>query len=369
MIGILLSKIKTFIRNPWTFLLFTVMSTVFALMIGSSDPSSIQVPVYGEGGMKETPIGESLEENDVYSFQWMTEEEMMDMVKQGKAEVGVMIKEDTFQIMKGVESTNAEMVEQTVQGIYREKIQLEKIVETANVVSEEEKQIFLDDYESAMDSPIFTLNTNNFRSDDAHIYDSRFHTLFGFTLFFVIYTIAFNVLPILIEKKSGIWDRMILSPLKKWEMYVANLLYSFLEGYVQVLIIFFVFRYWVGLDFHGRFLEVLLLIIPYVFAIVALSIFITAIVKNTQQFSAVLPILAVSMAMIGGAYWPLEIVKSEFLLILAKLNPLTYGMEALQGVAVYNYSLDEILFPVSILILMGVVFMGLGIHLMERRHI
>ena len=70
--------------------------------------------------------------------------------------------------------------------------------------------------------------------------------MFGFTLFFVIYTIAYNVLPILIEKNEGVWDRMILSPLRKWEMYAANFIYSFVTGYLQVLLIFLDFRLWGG---------------------------------------------------------------------------------------------------------------------------
>jgi len=146
-------------------------------------------------------------------------------------------------------------------------------------------------------------------------------------------------------------------------------LYTFFEGYLQVVIIFTVFRYIVGIDFNGKFMLALLILIPYVFAIIALAILVTALVKNMSVFNAVLPILSVSMAMIGGAFWPIEIVQSEILLALAKINPLTYGMEALNGLLIYNEPLSELLMPISILILMGVAFMGIGIHLMERRHV
>ena len=64
--------------------------------------------------------------------------------------------------------------------------------------------------------------------------------------------------------------------------------------------------------------------------------------------------------MIGGAYWPLEIVESPLLIALSKINPITYGMEVLNGVALYGYPLEELLFPISILILMGVVMTGIG---------
>ena len=162
---------------------------------------------------------------------------------------------------------------------------------------------------------------------------------------------------------------MILSPVKKWEMYVANFIYSFVTGYVQVLLIFFIFRFFVGVDYNGQFIEACLLLLPYVFSIVALSILLTAIVKNVQQFNAVIPIVSVSSAMIGGAYWPLELVESPILLFLAKINPITYGMEILKGVAIYGYSFQELLFPISILLLMGVVMTGIGIRLMEKRHV
>ena len=101
----------------------------------------------------------------------------------------------------------------------------------------------------------------------------------------------------------------------------------------------------------------------------ALSILLTSIVKNAQQFNAVIPIISVSFAMIGGAYWPLELVESPVLLFLAKLNPVTYGMEILKGVAIYGYSFQELIFPISILLLMGVVMTVIGIRLMEKRHV
>ncbi|RLL44946.1 ABC transporter permease [Oceanobacillus piezotolerans] len=370
MAGILFAKIRSFIRNPWTFLLFTAMSIGFAILIGSSGNfNTIQVPVTGSEAVQESPIGDALKENKVYNFVWKSEEDMLEQVETGKAEAGVMVQEEDYQVVIGVDSANSQLVEQTIKEIYMDVLQQEKLYAAMKATTATEKQAIQDKLDTAKENPVFSIQQASFRSDDAFIYDTASHSLFGFTLFFVIYTIAYTVLPILLEKKEGIWDRMILSPLKKWEMYVANLLYSFVIGYIQVLVIFFIFRYWVGVDFNGRFIETLLVLIPYVFSIVSLSIFITALVKNTQQFNTVLPILAVSMAMIGGAYWPIEIVENEILLFLAKFNPLTFGMEVLNGVAVYDYSFDELLLPISILFFMGVLLMGIGIHLMERRHI
>lgn len=97
------------------------------------------------------------------------------------------------------------------------------------------------------------------------------------------------------------------------------------------------------------------------------SMFLVGVVKNIQQFNALIPLISVSMAMIGGAYWPLEIVSSPVLLKLADFMPIKYGMEALKGATIYGESWGELLQPMSILILMGVVFVGIGINVMEKR--
>src|SRR5690625_5732946 len=98
---------------------------------------------------------------------------------------------------------------------------------------------------------------------------------------------------ILVEKKSGVWDRMILSPVRKWEMYAGNFLYSFLIGYLQVIIIFCIFRFIIKIDFYGTFLQTLLVLIPYVLAIVALSTFLFCGVISSHQFNVAVPIVMV----------------------------------------------------------------------------
>jgi ABC-2 type transport system permease protein len=369
-IGILVAKLKLFIRSPWTFIIFTGMSIFFAFIIGSSDMgrSTLYIPIHSESeAIQESIIGKELAQEEAYSFGWLSEKALREKVESGKAELGVILHENDFEVIVGVESPNKELVKQTVQAAYTKKLQHEHIME--NLATNPNKDRIVEEYVELKQNPVFTMKSSSFHSDDTFVYDSALHSLFGFTLFFVIYTIAYNVLPILTEKQDGVWDRMILSPVKKWEMYVANLIYSFLTGYLQVVIIFLTFRFLIGVNFHGRFLETLLLLIPYVFSIVALSILITAMVKKAQQFNAVIPIISVSMAMIGGAYWPLEIVSSKVLLALSKINPITYGMEILNGATVYGLSMSDLLLPISILILMGVIMMGIGIHLMERRHV
>lgn len=359
MIGIFITKLKWLYRDPWTFVLMTVMSIVFALIIGGNSFAKVTVPAYAEDDLKD--VVNSFEEQSIFEIEWVTDKKELDeKISSGKREFGLILQQDNFKIIVGVDSPNVNLLEQSVGNAYVKKKQINQL-ETVSGQNNLK--------EAFVQKPVFTIKSETFHGQNSFIYDGNLHPLFGFSLFFVIYTIAFSVFQIILEKNNGLWDRMILSPVRKWEMYVANFLYSFLIGYSQVLIVFLVFRYIVKIDFQGTFWQIAILLIPYVLSIVALSILITGFVKTVQQFNAVIPIVALSSAMLGGAFWPLEIVESKFMLSLSKFVPITYGMEALYGVTRNGYSMEQILYPVAILLFMTVLMTGIGIHLMEKRYI
>lgn len=72
------------------------------------------------------------------------------------------------------------------------------------------------------------------------------------------------------------------------------------------------------------------------------------------------------MAMLGGTFWPIKIVTNDIMLALAKTTPIFYSVEAMRGAIVFDASVMDILQPISILLLMGVLFIGIGLNLMER---
>jgi len=356
MIGIFIAKIQNLIRNPWTFILMTAMSVLFAFIIGGNSFDKVSVPTYINHDANLAPVINDIESESVFTLSEESDREyLIRKIETGKNELGLELWQDDFNIIVGVDSPNVNLLQQVVKDAFLKNAQWEAI---ENALGKEVQNEILFQIESA------SFSTNN-----DHVYDGNLHSLFGFTLFFFIYTIAFSVFQILEEKRSGVWDRMILSSVHKWEMYAGNFLYSFLVGYLQVALIFCVFRYIVKVDFYGTFAQTLLILIPYVLAIVALSTFLVGLVKSVQQFTAAVPIVAVSMAMIGGAYWPLEIVESSFMIMLSKLVPITYAMDALQGVTVYGQTIGEVMYPITILLLMSVLLTGLGIHLMERRYV
>ncbi|WAA08587.1 ABC transporter permease [Fervidibacillus albus] len=367
MMAIMQAKFRLFLKKPLLFIGMTGMSVLFAFFLGMGQYSNITVPVYSNmPDLENTAIWEKLTESQSFAFTIVTEEEAKQAVSEGKVDAAVSLSEDTYRMLIVSKTANVQLVENYIWSVYSDVL-LENNIRNQMEGEEERAETLIGQIEDVREEPLFSIQTRSFRAEDTFIYDSQLQSLFGMALFFVIYTIAFNVVHILQEKTEKVWDRMILSPLRKWEMYLGNLLYSFFVGYIQVVLIFLVFKYLTGVNFYGGFGKTLILLIPYVFAIVSLSMLIVSIVKNIQQYNAILPLVSVSMAMIGGAYWPLEIVSSDILLTLARFDPITYGMEALKGATIYGSPLTELMEPVTMLLIMGVLFMGVGIGLIERR--
>jgi ABC-2 type transport system permease protein len=369
MISILQAKFKLFLRKPMLMIGMTVMSIVFALLLGAANYTNIKVPVYTDiENIEETGLWKELNKTQAFEFKRVTEDEAKKMVSEGDAEAAVKLEKESYTIVIVTETSNLHIIESYLQTFYGDLLMEEQIKEATATSSIIDSDAIIEELNQKKENPLFKIQAASFRSDDAVIIDNQLQTIFGFTLFFVIYTISYNVHNILQERTWGVWDRMILSPLKKWEMYAGNLIYSFLMGYFQVALIFVVFRYAVGVDFYGGFGKTLLVLIPYVFSIVALSLFLVSVVKSTQQFNAIISLVSVCLSMLGGAYWPLEIVSSNFLLRVSDFVPIKHAMEGLKAATIYEAPMNELLYPISILTLMGVVLIGIGINLMERKN-
>lgn len=363
MMGIIRMKISLLRRKPGAFIATTIICMAFAFVMGMSSSGKMVIPVYSSLPNDQLQsIVKELNKGDLYEFVIEKEKAVKDRVAEGKSGVGIKLSENDYTIDRVSETQNLYIIQNYLEGFYRERLQKQEIMNLAQ--SKENGKAVLEKLEN---DPALTINTSNFKDKSEPVYNQSLQGLFGFALFFSIFTVAFNVVEILREKQDGIWDRYIISPTSKVEVYLANLLYAFFIGYFQISLIFIILKFGAGVDFFNGFGKSLIVIIPYLFAIVALAILLTGLVKTMSQFNAIVPLISVSMAMIGGAYWPIEVVSSKALLTISKIDPITYGMELLKGVTISGQSISDLLFPISILLLMGVVMMGIGISLVERR--
>ncbi|MFT8320986.1 MAG: ABC transporter permease [Bacillus sp. (in: firmicutes)] len=363
--AILWGKYRQFIRKPGALIVTSIICIAFAFLLGKSSFSKIEVPVFNAGGTENIQsIVKELNKSESYTFTVYSEKETKKKLEEGTSSAGVALGGNTYTLYRVADTSDAMLINRYLEKYYQNKQQKEAMIGAAKDKQKSEKVLAENEK-----NPILPIKFDSNMSEKDTTYNQALQALFGFTLFFSIYTVAYTVVEILRDKQNGIWDRLILSSTSKTQLYLGNLLFSFAVGYIQIMMIFAIFKYGVGVNFHGRFFMVFLLIIPYLFAIVALAILLTGLVKTASQFNSIIPLISVSFAMLGGAYWPLEIVTSKFLLLLSKFIPITYGMEILNKVITQDVPLSEILLPTAVLLLMGTLMLGVGIRLIEKRHV
>ncbi|KMJ56891.1 hypothetical protein AB685_19400 [Bacillus sp. LL01] len=362
--AILINHLQYLKRQPFAVIGMIVLTFVFALALGQVNQSApVEVPVFSTelSEAEQTELIKALNEKTENTI-FIAEKEATVKEKLQKAtiDMGLQVERNSYKLYLSATTPNITLIEAHVADVLKTESTLNAAAQSLGATSDELRG------KVEESSGLFAVSEKSFKESE-FIYDSSLQALFGFSLFFVIFTVTFTVSTILEQKRNGIWNRMVLSPLTKVQLYMGHVSFSFLLGYAQLALIYSFFHFVLGVNLYGGYPLVLIVVIPFLFAIVSLGVLISALATNTRQLDAVIPLISVSMAMIGGAYWPLEIVQSEALLTLSKLIPMTYGMEMLKGATLLDWSWSQFLLPASVLFFMGVLFMGIGLNLMERK--
>ncbi len=166
------------------------------------------------------------------------------------------------------------------------------------------------------------------------VFDQTAHTSIGFALFFCMFTVVFAMGTILDEKREGTWQRLRAMPVSRGQILAGNLGGTFLIGMTQMLLLVLAGAYLFGVNWGNNLPGALLVLAAFMFCAAGLGLALSGLVKTTAQLAALAPILLVSTSMLGGCFWPLEVVTSEALLALARFVPQSWAVTALHDLVV-----------------------------------
>lgn len=200
-------------------------------------------------------------------------------------------------------------------------------------------------------------------------YDAIKHSIVGFSLFFAMFTIVFGISDILVEKEQNTWQRQLISPISKFSMITGNMFGVFVLGFVQVSSMFILSKYLFKVQWEGSMLVLLLVVAAFVFCVASMGMMLSNFVSTMGQLSAISPVILTGTAMLGGCFWPLEIVTSKILLFLSVLTPQRWAIEAIEKLLIHGYKLSAITYNIFILLGMGLVYLLLGTLLLNKKAI
>ncbi|EMI12382.1 abc-2 type transporter [Bacillus stratosphericus LAMA 585] len=181
----------------------------------------------------------------------------------------------------------------------------------------------------------------------------------GFTIMFMMFAISSSLSSIHSEYKNYTWQRLLSSPIHKIYVLLGYLMAYFLLGWIQLGVLLTILSIFFNVYLGNLFL--ILLFGSFVIGlVVSLGFMIATLSQTKKQAEIFSAIVIVGSCMLGGIYWPLDIVPD----IMKKISltiPQTWMMSGFGEIMSGNVNLSILLLDATVLIAFTVVFMIIGL--------
>jgi ABC-2 type transport system permease protein len=189
----------------------------------------------------------------------------------------------------------------------------------------------------------------------------------GILILIVLFTSIFTMMSVIEDRKEGFLLSVLVAPVPRTAIVLGKVLGGTTLAAVQGLV-FLVFAPFAGV--HLALMQVLLVAVVVFlvsFSLTALGFAIAWPMDSSQAFHAIVNLFLIPLWLVSGALFPLS-GASGWIRVIMRLNPLTYGVEALRALL---YPAAETTFPLSsaiaTLVLFSLVMFGLALLMANRR--
>lgn len=187
----------------------------------------------------------------------------------------------------------------------------------------------------------------------------------------ILFSAMFSSISIIWDKEFGFMKEILVAPVSRISIVVGKALSGMIISTIQAVIVLALFPL-LGLKLGAADIIGAVIICMLVsFSVSAFGIVIATFYESYESFSAIMNFIIMPMFFLSGAMYPVKLLP-EALRFAAKLNPLTYGVDALKHVisplAHGPMSPDfSIVTDLAVIIALSVIFVFAGAKAFERR--
>ncbi len=187
----------------------------------------------------------------------------------------------------------------------------------------------------------------------------------GALIMIVLFTSIFTMMSVIEDRKEGFLLSVLVAPVSRSAIVLGKVLGGTTLATIQGMI-FLAFAHLVDIHFTiGSFLLVALTVFLVSFALTALGFAIAWPMDSTQAFHAIINLFLIPLWLLSGALFPLENA-SLWLRVLMRINPLTYGVDALRQL-LYPGTSGTLVESMATLLLFALFMFGIAFLLVNRR--
>ncbi|MCL4456227.1 MAG: ABC transporter permease [Nitrospirae bacterium] len=186
----------------------------------------------------------------------------------------------------------------------------------------------------------------------------------------ILFSSIFSSISIIWDKEFGFMKEMLVAPVSRFSIVIGKALSGTMVSTFQALIIVLLFPV-IGLKLGiDQILLILCISAMLSFCLASLGILIATFYENLESFSVIMNFIIMPMFFLSGAMYPVKLLP-HVLSFLTRINPLTYGIDALKYMIFpekkllthdFTLSLDIAAIGIS-----SIVFVILAAMVFERR--
>jgi len=178
-------------------------------------------------------------------------------------------------------------------------------------------------------------------------------------IFFLFFTAQFGVLSLLSERRQGTLPRLVAAPIRPWAIVAGKAIGSFVMGIVAMAVLVLASSLMLGARW-GDPIGVALLVLAAVIAAMGITALITTVATTEEQAGGWNAIVAVTLAILGGAFFDLS-QGPEILSQVGFITPHAWFLEGLDLLAAASSSVVDVLVPIGALLGIGLVTGAIGL--------
>lgn len=183
----------------------------------------------------------------------------------------------------------------------------------------------------------------------------------GFAVMFVMMGVCFAGVAMVQERHNKTLARLLTTPTEKFFIISGKMLGFFLVGFIQFMILILFGQLVLKVNWGNLPLGVLLLVVSYVLSVTGLGTLLSVVVRTSAQAGAFAVLISMVTSMLGGAWWPIEIVP-KFMQNIARFTPQYWAINGFNKIITRGFGITEILPNFYVLLAISAISLLLAIR-------
>lgn len=326
-----------------------ILLSLVYFLFNSDNESKLKVGVY----KTDNSFNVGLEESDIEIIKYDDKENVKDKIIDDNLKAFITIDNNNLYLTyENSSPSDSTQIKAKVQGaLIKEQINgIKDVLSKINVnFSEEQANLSVE-------------SSYIYGDENLSFFDTLSPILIGFFVFFFVFLIS--GISLLRERTSKTLEKLLSTPIKRYEIVVGYLLGYGIFAIIQTIIVVFFAIYILNIRMEGNMFLVLLTNILIAFVALSLGTLLSTFANSEFQMMQFIPVIVVPQIFFTGLI-PIETM-SSIIQNIAHLMPLYYGGQALQGIMIKAYAFSDIKSYLFILLLFAIVFSILNIFGLKR---